>query len=79
MELFLDLLEIVLGHFDFAAVMPGAIKGKKMDVSVGNVGADDFPESALAELLFHVLAELLDGGHEGLVIGVGEVVDFVDF
>ena len=24
-------------------------------------------------------AEFLDGGHEGLIVGVGEVVDFVDF
>ena len=47
-------------------------------MSMRDIGADDFPESTLAGFLLHVAAELFDGVHKGVVVFVGEVVDFVD-
>ena len=74
----LDLLEIVFGHFDLAAMVPSFVIGGEVDVSMGDIGADDFPESAGAKLFFHVVRQFFDGGHKSLVIFVGEIVDFVD-
>lgn len=47
-------------------------------MGVRNIGANDFPEGALTEFFLHVSAQFFDGFHEGCVIFVGEVVDFVD-
>ena len=50
-----------------------------MDMGVRDIGADDFPKGAGAESLFHVAAEFFDGMHQGVVILVLEIVDFIDF
>lgn len=55
------------------------VEGDEVDVGVGDVGADDFQDSALAEDVFVVAGELFDGRHDGGVGGVVEVVDAVDF
>ena len=47
-------------------------------MGVRNIGTDDFPEGALAEFFFHVFTEFLNSSHEGLIICIVEVVDFVD-
>ena len=46
---------------------------------VRDVGTDDFPKRAGAEDLFHVFAEFFDGVHEGLIILIWQIVNFVDF
>ena len=73
-----DLGEFLRGEVEGAAVLPGFVVGHEVNVGVGDIGADDFPKDAGAEFVFHVFAELLDGGHEGLIILVREVVDFVN-
>ena len=50
-----------------------------MNVSMRDIGANDFPKSASAELFFHMLAKFFNGSHEGLIIFIWEFVDFVDF
>ena len=77
-ELGADLVKFLGLQVESFAVLPFGVVRHKMDVGVGNVGADNLPESAGAELFFHVLAEFFDGGHEGLIVFIREVVDFVD-
>ena len=50
-----------------------------MDVGVGDVNADDLEGDALAEGGLVMAAELLDGIHDGDIIGVAEVVEAVNF
>ena len=78
-ELGADLLEFFGSEIQCAAVLPSFIKRHEMNVGMRNVGANDLPKSASAELFFHMLAELFDGDHEGLVIFIRKIVDFVDF
>lgn len=77
-ELGADLFEFLGSEVESATMLPGFVERHEVNVSVGNVGADDFPEDALAQGFFHVLAEFFDGRHKGFVVGVGEVIDFVD-
>ena len=67
------------GGLDVALAGPIVVDGEDVDVGVGDVDADDFDHDALAEDVFEVAGEFFDGGHEGLVIFVTEVVDTVDF
>lgn len=67
------------GGFEVALAGPVFVDGEKMDVGVGNVDTDDLNHGAFAEDGFQMLSELFDGGHDGIVILVTEVVDFVDF
>ena len=70
--------EFVGGEGEMAVGGPGLVEGEEVDVGVGDVGADNFPEGALAGFSLEVAAEFFGGAQEGLVVGVGEVVDFVD-
>ena len=60
-------------------MVPSFIIGKKMDVSVRNVSADNFPEGASSKFCFQMLGEFLYGAHKCLIVFVGKIVDFVDF
>ena len=73
-----DLLEFVFGEFESIAVFPIGVNGHEMNVSMGDVGADDFPDNAGAELFLHVLAKFLHGVHKSMKIFLGEIIDFVD-
>ena len=72
-------MHFVGGEGEGDAVLPGGVVGHEVDVGVGDVGADDFPEGAGAEDGVHVGGDFFGGGHEGGVVVGGEVVDFVDF
>ena len=69
-EFVLHCLEIVFGKVDTAVLIPSFIEGEKVNMGVRNVTADDFPDSAGTEDLFHVLADFFDGLHKGFVICV---------
>ena len=73
-----DLLEFFGGEGEVAAVSPSFVEGFEVDVGVGNVGADDFPDDAAAGFGFEVAAEFFGGFHEGGEVLFGEVVDFVN-
>ncbi len=66
-------------RFELALAGPIFIDREKMDMSMGNVGTDNFNHSALAEDIFHMAGELLDGVHDGEVIFVAQIVNAVDF
>ena len=51
-----------------AAVKPRFVEWLEVDVGVGDVGADNFPENANAEDLFHVFGEFFHGAHQSLVV-----------
>lgn len=55
------------------------VEGNKMDMGVGDVGTNDFQEGALAKDIFVMTGKLLDGGHDGSVIGIVEIVETIDF
>ena len=78
-ELGADLFEFFGSEFQGFAMFPSFIKGKKMNMRVWNIGADDLPKSANAENFFHVDAEFFDSMHQSFVIFVGKFVDFIDF
>lgn len=69
-ELSLHSLEIGFGEVNAAVLIPGLIKGEEMNVSVGDVATDNFPDSTGAEDLLHVFADFFDSLHEGFVICV---------
>ena len=67
-EFCLDFLKILFGHRDFATLIPGFVERIKMDVSVRNIAADDFPDGASAKNFLHVLSELFGGFHDSEII-----------
>lgn len=79
LELGLDGFELGVGGFELALAGPVFVDGEEVNVGVGDVDADDFDHDALAEDLLVVAGEFFDGGPDGAVVFVGEVVDFVDF
>ena len=79
LELGLGGFELGVGGFEFALAGPVFVDGEEVDVGVGDVNADDFDHDALAEDLLVVAGEFFNGGPDGAVVFVGEVVDFVDF
>ena len=79
LELGLGGFELGVGGFEFAFAGPVFVDGEEVNVGVGDVDADDFDHDALAEDLLVVAGEFFDGGPDGAVVFIGEVVDFVDF
>ena len=73
-----DLLEFVFGETESLAILPVLVEGHEVDVGVGDVGADNLPNNAGAELFLEMLGEFLDRIHESLVAFIVELVDFVD-
>lgn len=71
--------ELGVGGFELALAGPVFVDGEQVDVGVGDVNADDFDHNALAEDLLVVAGEFFDGGPDGAIICVGEVVDFINF
>lgn len=71
--------ELGVGGFELALAGPVFVDGEEVDVGVGDVNADDFDHDALAEDLFVVAGEFFDGGPDGAIICVGEVVNFINF
>lgn len=65
-----DVFELIGGKVESFAILPVVVLRHEMDVSMGDVGADDFPEGAAAGDVFHVAGEFLGGGHEGLIVFV---------
>ncbi len=58
---------------------PVFVNRKEMDVGMGNINADDFNHGALAEDILEMTGEPFYGSHNGGVIFVAKVIDFVDF
>ena len=71
--------EFGVGGFEFAFAGPVFIDGEQVDVGVGDVNADDLDHNALAEDLLVVAGEFFDGGPDGAIICVREVVNLVNF
>ena len=72
------MFEFFGGEFEMTTVGPGFVEGFEVDVGMGDIGADDFPEGAAAGFGLEVLAEFFGGVQEGLVVVIREIVDFVD-
>ena len=71
--------EFGVGGFEFALAGPVFVDGEEVDVGVGDVNADDFNHNALAEDLLVMAGEFFDGGPDGAIIFVREVVNLVNF
>lgn len=78
-ELVADLLHFFVGEFEGAFACPVGIDGEKMDVGVGNINTDDFDHNALTEGVLVMFGELFDGMHNGVVVLLGEVIEFIYF
>ena len=72
------MFEFFGGEFEMATISPGFVERFEVDVGVGDIGADDFPESALAGFRLEMAAEFFGGFEEGFVVFVGKFVNFVD-
>ena len=79
LEFGLDGFEFGVGGFEFALAGPVFVDGEEVDVGVGDVNADDLDHNALAEDLLVVAGEFFDGGPDGAIICVREVVNLVNF
>ena len=55
------MFEFFGGEFEMATVGPGFVKGFEVDVGMGDIGADDFPENAAAGFGLEVSAEFFGG------------------
>lgn len=71
--------EFGVGGFELAFTGPVFVDGEEVDVGVGDVNADDFNHNAFAEDLLVVAGEFFDGGPDGAIICVREVVNLVNF
>ena len=50
-----------------------------MNVGMRNVAADDFPDGADTKDILHMLSEFFGGHHNGEVVFVVKIVEFIDF
>lgn len=71
--------EFGVGGFEFTFTGPVFVDGEEVDVGVGDVNTNDLNHDALAEDLLVVAGEFFDGGPDGEIICVREVVDLVNF
>lgn len=69
----------VFGWFKMALAGPIFVDRKKVDVGMGNINADDFNHGALAKYILEMTGEFFDGSHNGGIIFVAKIIDFVDF
>ncbi len=79
LELLADLFEFFRGGFNDPVFGPGLVEREQVDVGVGYVFANDFPDDSCSEFLVHVLSDFFGGFHEGLEIILWQIVNLFDF